>query len=103
MSYRGKSSGHGRGGGGGGRAEYYKNKYGRGGGRSGRGQQDQLEAVNSNAGGSYANLKRALSQIILRFMTWRQAVVVGRMKKLDSHFSLDAPSQILLLLRLVIV
>jgi hypothetical protein len=48
-------------------------------------------------------LKRALSQIILRFMTWRQALVGGRMKKLDSHFSLVAPSQILLLLRLVVV
>ena len=62
MSYRGNSSGRGRGGGG--RGEYYKNKYGRGGrsGRGGQGQQQEPRA-NSNAGGSYADLKRALSQI----------------------------------------
>lgn len=103
MSYRGNNSCHGRGRGRGGGGEYYKNKDGRGSGRSRRGQQGQLEAVNSNAGGSYADLKRALSQIILPFMTWRQALVGGGMKKLDSHFSLVAPSQILMLLRLVVV
>lgn len=63
MSSRGGSSGRGgRGRGGGGRGEYYKNKYG--GGRSGRGSGGQQpRTFNNNAGGSYNDLKRVLSQI----------------------------------------
>jgi len=62
MSYRGNSSGRGRRGrGGGGRGEYYKNKYGRG--RGGGGGQQQPRSNSANAGGSYSDLKRTLSQI----------------------------------------